>query len=85
VIAFVFVSIGYTVANGAMLYLLVERLHFQYLIAQVLVSSLLGFVSYFISDWIFRDPASRAELSPRPLSIPNRNPGGTTTPPDFPE
>ena len=56
VIAFIFVSVGYTVANGGMLYLLVDRLHWHYLVAQIIVSSFLGFVSYFISDWIFREP-----------------------------
>jgi putative flippase GtrA len=55
VIAFTFVSIAYTVANGGMLYLLVDKLHWHYLVAQIIVSSILGFVSYFISDWIFRD------------------------------
>jgi putative flippase GtrA len=55
IVAFIFVSIGYTVANGGMLYLLVGKLHLHYLIAQIIVSSILGFLSYFISDWIFRD------------------------------
>jgi putative flippase GtrA len=55
-IAFTFVSIGYTVANGAMLYLLVDKLNLHYLLAQLIVSSILGFVSYFISERIFRDP-----------------------------
>ncbi|HEY3901957.1 MAG TPA: GtrA family protein [Chthoniobacter sp.] len=56
VVAFTFVSIGYTIANGGMLYLLVGKLHWHYLVAQIIVSSILGFVSYFISDWIFRNP-----------------------------
>ena len=55
VIAFTFVSIGYTVANGGMLYILVDKLHLHYLGAQIIVSSILGFLSYFISEWIFRD------------------------------
>ena len=55
VIAFTFVSIGYTIANGGVLYLLVGKLHWHYLLAQIIVSSILGFVSYFISDRIFRD------------------------------
>jgi dolichol-phosphate mannosyltransferase len=54
--AFIFVSAAYTVANGAMLYLLVSKLGMHYLLAQIIVSSIIGFVSYFISDWIFRDP-----------------------------
>jgi hypothetical protein len=54
VIAFIFVTIGYTVANGGMLYLLVGKFHLNYLVAQVIVSSILGAVSYPISAWIFR-------------------------------
>lgn len=57
-ITFTLVSFGYTVANGAMLYLLKEKLHLHYLLAQVIVSSIIGIVSYFISDWIFRETAS---------------------------
>lgn len=53
-IAFTFVSIGYTVANGGMLFILVDKLYLHYLVSQIIVSSILGFVSYFISDWIFR-------------------------------
>ena len=55
VIAFIFVSVGYTVANGGMLYILVDKLHINYLVAQVIVSSILGVVSYPISGWIFRN------------------------------
>lgn len=55
VIEFCLVSIGYTAANGGMLYLLVGKLHLQYLLAQVIVSSILGILSYSISGWIFRD------------------------------
>jgi len=54
VIVFILVSGGYTVANGGMLYLLVEKLHMNYLMAQIVVSSILGIVSYPISGWIFR-------------------------------
>jgi putative flippase GtrA len=57
VIAFIFVSVGYTVANGGMLYILVGKLHINYLVAQVIVSSILGVVSYPISGWIFRNQA----------------------------
>jgi dolichol-phosphate mannosyltransferase len=55
VIAFIFVSVGYTVANGGMLYILVGKLYMNYLVAQIIVSSILGVVSYPISGWIFRD------------------------------
>ena len=55
VIAFIFVSVGYTVANGGMLYILVGKLRMNYLVAQVIVSSILGVVSYPISGWIFRN------------------------------
>jgi putative flippase GtrA len=54
-VAFTFVSIGYTITNGGMHYLLVDKLHWHYLVAQIIVSSIIGFVSYFISDRIFRD------------------------------
>jgi len=60
-IIFTLVSIGYTVANGGMLYLLVDKLHLHYLVAQIIVSSTIGFVSYFISDRIFRDRTPRAD------------------------
>jgi len=57
-ITFALVSLGYTVANGGMLYLLAGKLHLHYLLAQVIVSSIIGIVSYFISDWIFRETAA---------------------------
>jgi len=57
-ITFTLVSFAYTVANGAMLYLLAGKLHLHYLLAQVIVSSIIGIVSYFISDWIFRETSS---------------------------
>lgn len=57
VIASILVSVGYTVANGGMLYISVGKLHMNYIVAQVIVSSILGVVSYFISRWIFRDQA----------------------------
>jgi putative flippase GtrA len=55
VLAFTFVSIAYTLANGGMLYALVDKLHWHYLGAQIIVSSIIGFVSYFIAGWIFRE------------------------------
>ena len=55
VIEFCLVSIGYTAANGGMLYLLVGKLHWHYLLAQIIVSSIIGILSYWISEWIFRD------------------------------
>ena len=55
VIASVALAIGFTVVNGGMLYILVGKLHLHYLVGQIIVSSILGIVSYFISGWIFRD------------------------------
>jgi len=55
VIQFCVVSIGYTAANGGMLYVLVGKLHLHYLLAQIIVSSIIGILSYWISGWIFRD------------------------------
>ena len=56
-LAFILVSVGYTVANGGMLYVLVGKLQMNYLVAQVIVSSILGIISYPISGWIFRAKA----------------------------
>jgi dolichol-phosphate mannosyltransferase len=57
-IEFTLVSIGFTGANGGMLYMLVEKFHLHYLLAQFIVSSILCVVSYFIAEWIFRDKRS---------------------------
>ena len=59
-IEFSLVSLGYTAANGGMLYLLVDKLHLHYLSAQIIVSSIIGILSYWISGWIFRDKTPKS-------------------------
>jgi putative flippase GtrA len=57
-LASAFLAIGFTVANGGMLYILVGELHLHYLLAQLIVSGILCVVSYIISGWIFREQTS---------------------------
>jgi dolichol-phosphate mannosyltransferase len=55
VIEFSLVSLGIAGANCGMLYVFVDKLHFNYLLAQVIVTGILCVASYFIIEWIFRD------------------------------
>ena len=46
-------SIAYLITNTGLLYALVECLHIQYIISQIILTSILSFPSYFISRGIF--------------------------------
>ena len=55
-----FLSIIYLMTNTGLLYVLVEYLQIQYIVSQIILSIILSFPSYFISQYIF--PAQKPQL-----------------------
>ncbi|MCX6753876.1 MAG: GtrA family protein [Candidatus Nomurabacteria bacterium] len=50
---YIILSITYLITNTGLLYVLVEYLQIQYIISQIILTSILSFPSYFISRYIF--------------------------------
>jgi len=50
---YLLLSVTYLMTNTGFLYVLVEYLHIQYVISQIILTSILSFPSYFISKRIF--------------------------------
>lgn len=53
---FVITSIVFTITNNGLLYVLVNWLHLNYMVAQMIVTVILSIASWFASSgWIFRE------------------------------
>ena len=52
-IKFVVMCISFLCANSLLLYVLVEYAHLRYLIAQIILTAIISFISYFITRKIF--------------------------------
>lgn len=50
---YLLLSITYLMTNTGSLYIMVEYLHIQYIVSQIILTSILSFPSYFISKNIF--------------------------------